>query len=260
MQTIATVILLAFGAKIYVVMTFYVFSQGIGVMIMGIYNFKLLPYLKYSIAFDYMTFKEIFNFSIFTAINSITGNIVFRVDKMIVSYFLGSASVTYYQVVFMMAQYAFGFITYIIQFLFPYVSYISSIGEKEKLWRMYKKAILYASISSFGILVILITAGNLFLEIWIGKGFSQNTGYLIYILSTVFYFITVSNVGYYFYNGLGKSHINMISSFVGASSYLIASYLLIPKLGINGAGFAFVFVLIPMPFYLYYIVKLLRST
>jgi O-antigen/teichoic acid export membrane protein len=77
------------------------------------------------------------------------------------------------------------------------------------------------------------------------------------IISLVYFFISISNVGYYYYNGLGLSEINMISSFVGAIAYVVSAIILIPVFNLKGAALSFVFVLLPYPVYIYILNKLI---
>jgi O-antigen/teichoic acid export membrane protein len=143
-----SVAILHFGYGLFEILIFHVIFQFLGLISYFYFSKKLIPSLEISLKFSKDVFKEIFDFSIFTAINSITGNIVFRVDKMIISYFLGTSAVTYYQIPFMIAQVANGFLSYIIQFLFPAVSFLNSVGDKEKLKQIYFKSTRYIIVFS----------------------------------------------------------------------------------------------------------------
>jgi len=194
----------------------------------------------------------------FTAMNSITGSIVFRVDKIIVGAILGTSFVTYYQLPFMIVQMANGFITSVIQFLMPAVSFINSVGDKKKLKDIYTMCTRYVFAISIIIFSGLVLLGKPFLLLWIGKDIAEKSYPLLMIISIVFFFISVSNVGFYFYNGLGKSVINMLSSFVGTASYLIAVLILLPKYQLIGSAIAFCFILVPYPLYIYILNKILE--
>lgn len=257
LSIISSIVLLYFGYGLVEMLLFYVFFQLFGLILYYYYSKKLLPSLKVSFYFKKDIFKEIFGFSIYTSLNAITGNIVFRVDKMIIAHFLGISAVTYYQIPFMLSQMANGFITSIIQFLIPSVSFINAIGDKEKLKGIYVKYTRYVFAISIIIFSGLVLLGKPFLLVWIGRDIAEISYPVLVIISTVFFFISISNVGYYFYNGLGKSEINMLSSFVGACSYLIAVFLLIPKYQLVGAAIAFCFILVPYPVYIHILNNLL---
>lgn len=251
LSTVFTVALLYFGKGLIEILVSYVTFHFLGMILYAYFSKRLLPPLKYTIYFDKETFKEIFRFSILTAINSITGNIVFRVDKMIISYFLGTTAVTYYQVPFLIVQAANGLISSAIQFLFPKVSQINSYGDRDALKRVYHKATKYTIAFTLLTTSLLIILGKPFISLWMGLDFAKRSADILPIIALGFFFVSVSNVGYYFYNGLGKAKINMISSFVGSMSYLIAAIFLVRKYALLGAALSFLFILVPVPVYLF---------
>ncbi|MCM8833254.1 MAG: oligosaccharide flippase family protein [Candidatus Omnitrophica bacterium] len=216
----------------------------------------LLPDIPFKPYFKVDVFKKIFSFSFFTAVNSITGNIVYRLDKMIISSFLGTSAVTYYTLPFMIIQACQGLIASANNFLFPASSGLASLGQNEKLANLYKKVFAYVVAVS-----IIITTGAIvlleeFISLWIGQDFARNTKDIIPILAITFFFHFISIPAFYIYNGLGFSLINMVSSIVGASAYLVSALLFIPLFGLIGAALSFAFTLIPFPFYFYYFHKI----
>jgi O-antigen/teichoic acid export membrane protein len=104
----------------------------------------------------------------------------------------------------------------------------------------------------------LVLFGKPFLKIWIGEEISEISYPLLVIISLVFFFSSISSVGYYYYNGLGFSKINMISSFVGAIAYIIFAIVLIPAFNLKGAAFSFIFILLPYPVYIYILNKVIN--
>jgi len=258
LSVMSSVIVLYSGYGLVEMLTFYVIFQFLGLISYFWFSKKIIPQMKLSLEFNKDVFKEVFSFSIFTAINSITGNIVFRVDKMIIAYFLGPSAVTYYQIPFTIVQMANGFISSVIQHLFPAVSFLNSIGDRDKLKKMYIKTTKY--IIAFSLIVFsgLVLFGKPFLKIWIGKEISEISYPLLVIISLVFFFISISNVGYYYYNGLGLSKVNMISSFVGAIAYIIFAIGLIPAFNLKGAALSFIFILLPYPVYVYILNKVIN--
>lgn len=258
-STITTVILLYFGKDLIAILIAYIFFQLVGLVIFFNFSKKLLPRLKIRPRFDKAIFKEIFGFSALTAINSITGNIVFRVDKMLIGAFLGTEAVAYYSIPFMIAQMSNGFISSISQFIFPAVSYANSLVDKERLKQIYDKSTRYIITLSLVIASCLILVGDTFLLLWMGKNFAEKSSFLLPIISLVYFFQSSAVVGYYFYSGLGRPKINMISSFVGSACYLLAAGFLIPELGLKGAAISFAFTLIPFPVYFYILNSLIRG-
>lgn len=255
--SIVSLLYIGFGLKEVIIA-----SLGFGVVRLTVYFLifkKMLPSIPLQIRFKLRVFKKIFSFSVFTAINGIAGNLVFRVDKIIISSFLGTTAVTYYTIPFMMIQMGFGLVGSATQFIFPATSNLASLGLKEELKEIYRKATKYTAVISSVLTAGFIILGSTFLTLWMGADFARNAEGLVPIIAIVFFFQSVSVPSFHTYNGLGFSRINMISSIVGSSAYLLAALILIPKFKLIGGAISFAFTLLPFPFYFYYLHRVIET-
>lgn len=253
--TLCIVLLLLAGKSLPTILIAYVIVNIIGMILFYAASRKILPSMNIRLYFKKDVFKEIFNFSFFTSMNTLSGSIVVKVDKIIIGGFLGTAAVTYYNIPYIMTQLGSGFIGSITQHLFPGVSYLQSIGDKEKLLELYKQYFKYISAFSLIIVLIFLLVGDNFIKLWMGGDFAKNTINILPILAIVFFFSSITSISLWFYQGLGYSHVNLISSIIGSSCYLLTAFFLIPKYGLKGAAFAFAFIQIPFPVYHYYLLK-----
>lgn len=253
--TILTVILLYLGKGLTEVLIALILVHSAGLVIYYSASKKLLPWLNIKIKFDKDVFREIFRFSFFTAANSITGNIVEKIDKIIIAGFLGTAAVAFYNVPYMLARIGAAFIGAISQHLFPGVSYIHGSGNKEKLADVYKRSFRFIISLSLIITILLIVLGDSFLKLWMGQEFASRSSGILPILALVFFFSCITSVTLWFYMGLGYSHINLLSSATGSACYLLGAVFLVPKFGLYGAALSFTLILVPFPIYTYYLLK-----
>jgi len=257
-STITIVVLLYSGKGLIEVLIAYIFFQLIGLIVFYNTSRKILPTLKISICFDKSVFKEVFGFSIFTAISSVGGSVIFRVDKMIIGRFLGTEAVAYYQIPFMMVQMANSLLSAITDHLIPASSSLFYSGKKiVVLQNLYKKYTKYILLLSTIINSIFLILGQNLLRLWMGIDFAERTGGVIPFLSIIFFFMSIATVGIKLLYGLGYSKVNMFSSLLGLVSYMLAMSFLIPKLGILGAPVAFSFVLISHPIFLFFVGKII---
>ena len=247
----STVALLYLGQGLVAILISYIFYQLVAVVIYYFACKRILPTIRIIPRFEKAVFKEVFSFCVFTAINSISGSVLFKVDKIIVAGFLGAEAVAYYQIPFMIAQMANGFMVSISQFLFPATSHMYSSGDHERLRECYFKSTRYILCLATVIVASLLFLGDHFIVLWMGREFAQRSRNLIQIISIIYFFHASGIVAFWFYNGLGKPKINAISSTIACISYLLASVFLIPKFGLIGAALAFGFTLIPFPVYIY---------
>jgi O-antigen/teichoic acid export membrane protein len=218
---------------------------------------RLFPTLSLIPNFRFKVLRKIFSFSGYSALNNITGNLVYRIDKVIVGSFLGSAAVTYYSIPFNLVQVGFGIIESGNRFIFPRTSSLNYLGELNEIKKVYLRGINYSSIICSFFTILFITIGNSFISLWLGPAFAERTSSILPILAVVFCFHSLSVTAFHVYNGLGLSQINMISSLVGSISYLLVALMAIPHFGFDGAAISFAFSVIPFPFYLYYLSKIL---
>ena len=236
-------------------------SLGFGMLRLVIYFLtfrRMLPNVRFRPSFNSKVFKKIFSFSFYTSVNGISGNLVFRVDKMIISGFLGTTAVTYYAIPFMMIQMVFGLVGSATQFIFPATSSLSSLGLMEEVKDIYRKATRYSAVISSVFTVGFIVLGGTFLTLWMGADFARNAAGLIPIIAMVFFFVSVSVPSFHVYNGLGLSKITMASSLVASSAYLLAASIFVPAFKLTGAALSFAFILLPFPLYFYYLHRLIK--
>jgi len=229
--------------------------QILGIIANGFFSYKLFPFLKIRLRFDAAVFKEIFKFSAFMALNVLTGNIVTRVDKIIVGRYLGMQGISYYNISFMVAQMGSAFIGAITQQLFPKVSSLQGANEHSQLTALYQKACRYTFLVAFILTTLLIMLGDSFVGLWMGNAFAEKAKIILPILAVVFFFSSITSAALWFYTGLGYTHINLISSAIGSACYLIGAVYLIPRYGFLGTALAFSLILIPFPLYHGYLLR-----
>lgn len=255
-SVMSSVLLLYFGKGIIEILIAYLLFQFIGIFAYAYASKKLLPEIKFGFKFDKSVFKEIFSFSIFVSLNVVSANIVTRIDKMIVSHFLGTSAVSFYTIPYNLASMISSLVGSTNQFLFPAISSLNSKGEKDKLRHYFIKSLDYTALLSTFLLVIFIIFSDRFIYLWLGEDFAKNSYHIAPLIGFTFFFSCLSSVSLWYYTALNRTHINLISSLVGSSSYLIASLILIPLFGLKGAAFSFMFILVPFPVYNFYICKI----
>lgn len=257
-SVMTTMLLLYIGKGLVDVLIAYLIFQFIGMLSYAYVSKKLIPSLKFTFGFDRTVFKEIFGFSIFVGLNVISGNIVTRLDKMIVSYFLGTSAVSFYTIPYNLSSMIGSFVGSVNQFLFPAISGLSARGEENKIRHYFLKSLDYTALISALLIIPFIIFSDRFIVLWLGKDFAEKSYHLAPIIAFAFFFSCLTSVSLWFYTALNKTHINLVSSLIGSSSYLIISLMLIPTYGLKGAAISFMFILLPFPAYNFYICKIIE--
>lgn len=210
---------------------------------------------KYSMySLDY---KGMLKFNLFYILNVISGNVVMRLDKIIVAYFLGSLAVSVYSIVYNLASGISALIGSITYVYMPRFSNLLGTGDKSSLKNIFFKAFEYISLVSFLLIMIYMLFIDSFINLWIDSSNLTFPKELVLLMGYVFFFSCVSSVSLWYFMAINKTHINLISSLIGSSLFLVSSFFLIPSFGLKGVGIAYLSVCIPATIYNYYAFKTL---
>jgi len=257
LQITSAVTLLYMGMGLIEILVTQVFFQTAGFLFFYVSSKRILPTLRVGFGFNTEVFKEIFGFSIYTALNEVTASAIYKGDKMIIGALLGVEAVTFYSVPSMLVQAANGLIHFSSQSLMPGVSYAQSLLDREMLNGLYKKSVRFALTAGLLINVPLILLGNAVLTLWMGKEFSEKSSFLIPENSIIFFLKSPALVALWFCNGLGRADMNFMASTTGAVLYLVGAALMVPIFGLMGAAVSLALVLVPHPVYFYILNRML---
>ncbi|BAV95327.1 flippase [Ichthyobacterium seriolicida] len=169
-------------------------------------------------------------------ISSIATIIYMRIDQVMIKIMLGNSEAGYYSVSVMFAE-AWNFIPIFISYsVFPAIVKSKKLGEKIYYSRLQKFYDLMIWISLI-IIIPMFFISSWIIEFMFGMQYSQASEALnIYIWSIVFLFLGVANSGYIVNEGL--QIIDMIKIIISSIFNIILNYLLIPRIGIEGAAWS----------------------
>ena len=250
-----TVALLLFGKSLQWILVGYIAVQlatlMISYMVVGhVFN------LSVKWRFHRETFFEIFSFSLFSFINSISGSIVYKLDKIIIASVAGTQVVTQYQLPFMITQMANGLIGSVSQIIFPKISEINSTQEQDSDIRgLFIRLVNLLIVLSLIVSIVIYNGSFIFLHLWMGEGFAVSSHLILKILSIIFFFLSSTYVVQNFYLGLGDAKTNMISSIIGTTAFLLSIVYFLELFSGVGAAMAFGMTLSFYPVYHYLLVK-----
>jgi O-antigen/teichoic acid export membrane protein len=188
-------------------------------------------------------------------LNSISNNVVTRIDKILLSYFCGASTVAYYSIPYLLSSTLSSFVGSVNNFIFPGTSYLLSKENYKVISRNFLKFSAYTALLSGSLLIPFILISDSFIQLWMGTNFSHYSYGIAPILGVIFFFSSIASVALWYYTALGYTKINLLSSCTGAFFFLAAAYILLPLFNIKGAALSFAFIHIPLPFYIIYLLK-----
>lgn len=121
---------------------------------------------------------------------------------------LGEENLTYYVIPMTLAIYIHAFISSIVLVVFPLASELKD--NHEKLLRLYSKATKIVCFFVFFMAVTLIAESKLFLSLWMGAAFAEQTYLLLIIHTVTFSLVAIQSVSWLMTEGLGYPGYNLL--------------------------------------------------
>jgi O-antigen/teichoic acid export membrane protein len=228
------VLLLNFGLKgvVFAELILAIIITGINVLISS----NLLDITGFFQRPTRYTLKEIFNYSIFSFLTQVVGLLWQYSDRILLGYFIGSAAIAYFSVPQQIIFKILGLVAAASVVLFPRFCMIKLDNVSKKLYKDFTLLSLMSTIIIFSTLSLVIKD---FIAMWISPDFSAQTRSIAIILSISCMIRGAFPVYENLFKGIGRPEINMYIIIVSSLIIVIVDFLLIPRMGLGGAGIAY---------------------
>ena len=180
-------------------------------------------------------YKLLFSFSGFLFISQISNLFTNYIVRFVISFYLGPAAVTLYEVPKKILGVIGGFLSRASAVLFPYASELGAQNNTEQLKVVYINASkMFASIAVPLLLTIFVFSKHI-LTMWMGPHFAEKSWLILSIISGTGLLGSLTTVPNQIAIGLGYTKVKSFFSIIAVILYLIFLPLLTPKLGVTGA-------------------------
>ncbi|MBA2850509.1 O-antigen/teichoic acid export membrane protein [Methanococcus maripaludis] len=216
----------------------YTIAPVLMIIICGIIFLKnVFPeFFTEKLSFSKMLLKDIFSYSIPIMFGSAGFLIMGYLDSICLTYFTGLDTVADYRNVAMPTVMILSyFASAICKVLLPMSTEMWEKGEKKNLSEGLKKILSYSFIISIPLAVILAYFSNVIINLFFTENY-LTAAFPMSILSFGMVFLSLNNIIFSIFNGIGKPHLSTKILYVGALFNLVFNLLLIPKFGAYGAA------------------------
>lgn len=165
-----------------------------------------LPEFKLRLSFNRSTFRTVVGYNAGIVGYQLVANMLLLFERGWITQRLGSESLTYYVVPMTLGMYLHGFVSSLVQVLFPLASELNN--NREKLLKLYTKATKIISMISAFVMMTVIVNSKLFLYLWIGESFVENSSDLLVLHIITFGLAAILTVSWQMSEGLGFPHYN----------------------------------------------------
>ena len=201
-------------------------------------KYALIPNLVFTPLFDRGALREIFSFGFYSWLHSISGILLYQVDRFLIASLLSTSALTYYVVCLQLAQQIHAVLSRAVSFLFPLSSATREAGDLLRLRRIYFKGLNFTVVVAVAIGLPFFVFSHNILTLWVGASFANEAANILRVLVFAFTLLATSIVPYYYLNGIGFVRLNTLFGIISGAMVTIAALFLIPWLGIVGAAWA----------------------
>jgi len=238
MNILGTVALLANGQGLQSVVIWNVFTSVIATLAFILVFIRLLPGVSFKPGFDKRTFITLIKFGGFKFFSSISGQIVFQLDRILISFFLPIAAVTFYVAPVTLVQKGLSALSNVTSAVFPALSEAHGLNNLERTKELYLKMTKLTVFLMFPISLILFIFSFQIMQIWLGAEFASRSSGVLRILSLGYFITSLSAPASLIVESSGRPNISAFFAGTSALVNLVSAIIFIPKFGIEGAALA----------------------
>ena len=258
-DAVATVVFLqlGYGLRGLIVKEAIVFVLMAGLFVF--YAFRLLPPLKVGFRFcQGQRLRELLGFGIKVQVSQLADLVSSQADKVLLGYFLGLASVTFYElgskVVFTSKRLS----RVLTSAIMPAASEIEARRDSETLLHLYSRGSKYLVLAAAPLFFLIVYAAPLIMRAWMGKGY-ELSALVIQLLALGHFVHLLTGVGTMIVKGIGKPEVEMRYTLLLLLMNILLGVAFVIKFGFLGVLIATSFSLIASSLYFMVIVhRLLR--
>lgn len=176
-------------------------------LVFAYYAKRNLPEFTLRPSFDRTTLRLVMRYNAGIVGYQIMANALLLFERGWITHRLGPESLTFYIIPMSLGMYLQGFVSSLVQVVFPLASELNQ--DREKLLRLYTKATkIITTVVVFVMVSVAVNAG-LFLKLWMGDEFVVNSKDLLIIHIVAFGLTSILAISWQMSEGLGFPHYNL---------------------------------------------------
>jgi O-antigen/teichoic acid export membrane protein len=200
---------------------------------------------------DYGELKKCYSFGVVSFVNNLAGVSLTYLDRMIIPVFLGPSNLAYYSLPGSVTSKIPSFSITLSSVVFPMTSHFEGAGNRDMTKMLYIKSMRLITVISTAIALTFIAFAYQLLQFWINTDLAEKATTVLVVLSITNLLLAVINLLNNVLLGIGKLRALIVTSVSTAMINGILLVVLLPKYGIDGAAYAYLFALLPYAFLIY---------
>jgi O-antigen/teichoic acid export membrane protein len=177
--------------------------------------------------------RVIFSFSWKVQISNITQLMIFQIDRVLLSHYVGLVAVSHYEVANRVASQVRGFVTSIFTPMVPAASTLHAVSDGDRVTGLYRRSFKYMAIAAIPFSILVVALAHPFIRTWLGPDF-ETSAFTLQLLAFSYMLNLLTGPGGFILSGINKPEVGMRSSIMAGVTNLVLCLLLVTTIGYYG--------------------------
>jgi O-antigen/teichoic acid export membrane protein len=224
-------------------------SVVLAVVITGLTVKRQIPEISLRWRYDGKLLREMCGYGAKLQVSRLGGLICFQFDKVIISWFLGIAAVSFYEVSSRLASFMRAIPVVMLSALIPATSELDARNDQARIFKTYILASRYVAMVTIALVAFFVLEAGSLVTLWLGRGFDESV-VLVQILAIGYGVNALGGAASQTGAGVGRPEFDMRSTVLLMIVNPILSLFLIRNFGAPGAAAGTSISLVVAAFYL----------
>jgi O-antigen/teichoic acid export membrane protein len=176
---------------------------------------------------------KIFSFSWKVQLTNITQLMIFQIDRVLLSHYVGLSAVSYYEIANRIASQARMVIATMFSPMIPAASALHALSDETKMAGLYRRSLKYMVVAAVPCSAVVIVLAGPFVRTWIGPGY-ETSALTMQLLMGVYFINLLTGPGGFIMSGINRPEVGMRSSIMAGLINLTVCFVLVKMIGYYG--------------------------
>jgi O-antigen/teichoic acid export membrane protein len=199
---------------------------------------RLLPDSSLLPRWHTRAFRTSFRYGSWQTIANVGSMMANQTDKYVLGALLPASAVGLYNIALAIEQRAYVFVYKLAEVLFPAFSDLQARNDRKREYLALMRASWLLTTLSASMLIPVLVWGREFLALWMGRQVADGSYRVLQVLALAGLLGSASNAGQFYLLGSGRTRWSAFIAWATGICVLVGSIILIPRLGLEGAGWS----------------------
>jgi O-antigen/teichoic acid export membrane protein len=175
----------------------------------------------------------IFNFSWKVQISNITQLMIFQIDRVLLSHYVGLVAVSHYEIANRVASQVRGFVTSIFTPMVPAASTLHAVSDGDRVTGLYRRSFKYMAVAAIPFSILVIALAHPFIRTWLGPDY-ETSAFTLQLLTFAYMLNLLTGPGGFILSGINKPEVGMRSSIMAGVTNVVLCLVFVTTIGYYG--------------------------